>query len=134
MKNLLSAEVVLGFEKGDNELEILYRQALSYDEQGHSYFSDGTWTQGFTYELWPIAEWQWVENARADLKFNIVARPGFLGIGYKDDVMKCFVDENGASEEIALTHEKVKDILHRVSAAVLLNKKAQRLRCYYGVK
>lgn len=134
MKNLLSAEGIFDFEKGENELEISYRQALGYDERGHSYFSDGTWTQGFAYELWPIAEWQWAENASVELKFNIVARPGFLGIGYKDDVMQCFLDEKGASEEIALTREKMKDILRRVSAVIILKKRTQRLRCSYGVE
>lgn len=134
MKNLLSAEGVFDFEKGENVLEISYRQALGYDERGHSYFSDGTWTQGFTYELWPIAEWQWGDNVTAELKFNIVARSGFLGIGYKDDAMKCFMEVNGASEEIQLKREKMTDILRRVSATVLLKKKAQRLRCFYGAQ
>lgn len=134
MKNLLSASEVISLEQGENELEISYRQALSYDERGHGYFSDGKWTQGFSYELWPIAEWQWAEKASAELKFNIVARSGFLGIGYKGDTMKCFLDENGTSDEIAIKREEMTDILRRVSAVFPLKKSSQRLRCSYGAE
>lgn len=134
LKTLRSAEADLPFAAGENHLEISYRQALSYDERGHGYFRDGDWTQGFTYELWPIAEWKWAENVKAELQFNIVRRPGFLGIGYKDDSMKCVVEENGKTEEIVLKREKPTGILREVSAVIPLKKATQRLRCWYSAE
>ncbi len=132
MKNLQIAEQILEFEKGEGELEIQYRQALSYDERGHSYFSNGNWTQGFTYELWPIAEWQWADNITASVQLSIGARSGFLGIGYKNDQIRCVVEENEKQTEIPLTVTAVKDERRSAATQVKLAKKPQRLRCSYS--
>lgn len=132
MKQLLIAEQVFEFEKGEGELAVIYRQALSYDERGHGYFSDSKWTQGFTYELWPIAEWQWAAPVSANIKFSIGARSGFLGIGYKDDKMQCFVTENEAQKEIPLTIAPVQNERRVATAQVPLAKKPLRLHCSYG--
>lgn len=132
MKTSQIAEQAITFEKGESELEISYRQALSYDERGHGYFSDGKWTQGFTYELWPIAEWQWAESVTAEIKFSIGARPGFLGIGYKDDRMQCFIEENGALADLSLAVGKLTEDRRTATGSLKLARKPQRLRCSYA--
>jgi hypothetical protein len=132
IKNVLAAEQTLDLAKGENDIEISYRQGLAYDEHGHGYFSDGKWIQGFTYELWPIAEWQWGEKFALELKFSVAARSGFLGVGYKNDTMRCFIDENGKEREISLIHDKVTNDRRTTTAHIGLEKKPQQLRCHYA--
>lgn len=134
MKYLQAAEETFEFEKGEAELAILYRQALSYEEFGHGYFSDGKWRQGFSYEIWPIAEWQWTEPLPANLKFSIGARPGFLGIGHKDDTMECVLEENTTRAVIPLAVAKIAQDRREASAQLEVRKRPQRLRCSYAAE
>jgi|GEM_PF-4391988 len=134
MKRLNSAEQTVELVSGSNEIEVSYEQALSYDESGHSYFSDGRWSQGFTYELWPIAEWQWAPDFSAELKFSIAARSGFLGIGYKDDQMKCAIEENGKFTRFALNVQKVSEGRRTATARIELKKRPLRLDCSYAAE
>lgn len=129
---LQMAEETFEFEKGEAELAILYRQALSYDEFGHGYFSDGKWRQGFSYEIWPIAEWQWAGSLPANLKFSIGARPGFLGIGHKDDKMECILEENTSRSVIPLNIAKIENDRREASARFEIRKRPLRLRCTYA--
>lgn len=132
MKNIQAAEQVLDIVPGNNEIEVSYDQALSYDESGHSYFSDGKWSQGFSYELWPLAEWQWAPDFSAELKFSVAARSGFLGIGYKDDKMQCDIEENGKFTPVALNIGKAIDDRRTAMARITLKKRPERLRCSYA--
>lgn len=131
MRHVLVAQEVLELPAGKQDITIEYKQALSYFESGHSYFSDGKWQQEFTYELWPIAEWQWANDFSAELKFSVAMRPGFLGIGYKGDIMRCAIDENGTQTELPLTAPRQEGIRRMVTARIVLAKKPQRLRCSY---
>lgn len=134
MKRLYKAEQTVDLASGSNEIEVSYEQALSYDESGHSYFSDGRWAQGFTYELWPIAEWQWAPDFHAELKFSIAARSGFLGIGYKDDQMRCSIEENGKYTEIPISVQKVTGDRRTATARIELKRRPQRLDCSYSAE
>lgn len=129
--NVQQSEQVISFAAGMNELQVTYAQPLSYDESNYGYFSDGKWWQGFSYELWPIAEWQWAGDLKAELKFSIGARSGFIGIGYKDDKMKCWIAENGKQTDIALTVAKPSEDRRIATATVSLGKRPQRLHCSY---
>lgn len=132
MKVVQLAEQTFDFPEGESELEIRYAQALTYTESGQSYFSDSKWSQGFTYELWPIAEWQWQGKVTADLILRVAARSGFLGFGYKEDSLRCILVENDKSEALALTVEKEKDGVRTASARIELKKAPQRLSCGYS--
>ncbi|MBN8221138.1 MAG: hypothetical protein J0L53_09435 [Spirochaetes bacterium] len=132
MKYLQAAEETFEFEKGEAELTILYRQALSYDETEHGYFSQSKWRQGFSYEIWPIAEWQWAEPLAANLKFSIGTRPGFLGMGHKDDNMECMLEENSSQSVIPLNIAKIENNRREASGRFEIRKKPLRLRCSYA--
>lgn len=134
MKRVNSAEQVVDLVSGINDVEVSYEQALSYDESGHSYFSDGRWAQGFTYELWPIAEWQWAPDFHAEMKFSIAARSGFLGIGYKDDKMNCSIEENGKYTQIPISVQKVTENRRTATARIELKRRPQRLDCSYAAE
>lgn len=134
MKRLNSAGQVVDLVAGSNEIELNYEQALSYDESGHSYFSDGKWAQGFTYELWPIAEWQWAPDFSAELKFSVAARSGFLGIGYKDDQMRCSIEENGKFTPLPVSVQKVTGDRRTATARIELKRRPQRLDCSYAAE
>ena len=125
-------EIELG--RGENTLVISYRQALSFSESGHSYFSSGKWTQSFTYELWPIAEWNQAPNFFANLRLSIAARDGFLGIGYKDDTIKCYIEEDGKFSEVDLSLSKPSAGMRSATARVALKRAPQRLRCEYAAE
>jgi hypothetical protein len=118
--------------EGENTLAISYRQPLAFTESGHSYFSAGKWRQSFTYELWPIAEWQWAPDFAADLQLKIAARDGFLGIGYKDDTIRCYIDEDGKFNEVDLSLSKPSAGMRSASSRVALKRAPQRLRCEYA--
>lgn len=133
MKNIFAAEQNVDIVPGTSEIEVSYEQALSYDESGHSYFSDGKWSQGFSYELWPLAEWRWAPDMYADVKFSVAARSGFLGIGYKDDKMQCDIEENGKFTPVALNIGKAVDGRRIATARIMLKKRPERLRCFYAV-
>ena len=132
MKRLNSTGQVVDLVAGSNEIELNYKQALSYDESGHSYFSDGKWAQGFTYELWPIAEWQWAPDFSAEIRFSVAARSGFLGIGYKDDRLNCDIDDNGKATPVALSVAAVSNNRRTATARITLKKRPERLRCSYS--
>lgn len=134
MKNILAAEQIVEIVPGNNEIEVSYEQALSYDESGHSYFSAGNWSQGFSYELWPLAEWQWASDMYAEVKFSIAARSGFLGIGYKDDRMQCDIEENGKFTPVALNIGKAVDNRRIATARIALKKRPERLSCSYAAE
>jgi len=134
MKATMVASHEFDFPHGESELEIRYEQTLAYIESGHSYFSDGQWEQSFTYELWPIAEWQWGDSVTADLTFTIAARSGFLGLGYKDDSLRCALKENEKSTELALTVAKVENYTRTATARFALKKAPLRLRCSYAAR
>ncbi len=132
VKRVNSAEQKIELTAGINEIEVNYDQALSYDESGHSYFSDGSWWQGFSYELWPIAEWQWAPDFSAELTFSVAARSGFLGIGYADDSLKCRIAENGDHTDLLLNVGKVSGGRRTARARISLKKRPQRLFCSYA--
>ncbi len=131
LEKLQTAVQVLDLAKGENTLVIAYRQPLEFRESGHSYFSAGKWKQGFSYELWPIAEWQWAPGFHADLRLSIAARDGFLGIGYKDDTIKCYIDEDGKFSPVDLSLIKPSAGVRSATARVALKRAPQRLRCEY---
>lgn len=132
LKRVNSTEKTVDLVAGNNEIEVSYDQALSYDESGHSYFSDGKWSQGFSYELWPLAEWQWAPDFAAELKFSVAARSGFLGIGYKDDKMQCDIEDNGKFTPVALNIGKETNDRRTATARIALKKRPERLRCSYA--
>ncbi|MBS0617865.1 MAG: hypothetical protein JSR44_06725 [Spirochaetes bacterium] len=132
MQSIQTATQEFDFAKGESTLEIQYEQSLSYSESGHGYFSASKWQQSFTYELWPLAEWQWGDSVTADLTFTIAARSGFLGLGYKDDTMRCALEENEKSTELALAVAQVENDTRTATGRVALKKSPQRLRCWYA--
>lgn len=132
LAQLQTAVQMLNLAEGENTLVISYLQPLEFRESGHSYFSAGKWKQGFTYELWPIAEWQWAPDFHATLRLSIAARDGFLGIGYKEDLIRCYLDEDGKFSEVDLSLSKPAAGLRSASARVALRRAPQRLRCEYA--
>jgi hypothetical protein len=123
-------EIELG--RGENTLMISYQQALSFSESSHGYFSSSQWTQSFTYELWPIAEWNQAPDFFANLTLSVATRDGFLGMGEKDDVIRCYVDEENNTTNVELRSLKATDGRRTMSARVVLKKAPQRLRCEYA--
>jgi hypothetical protein len=132
MQNLFVSEQQLRLLPGHNQLTVEYDQSLFYSEHGHGYFSGGKWQQGFAYELWPIAEWNWGNNMTAKLRLQIAARPGFLGIGYKDDLISCKLSEFQSNHPIDLQLEPVKDGVRTARAQMPMRKAPQRLVCSYS--
>lgn len=122
------------FIKGESVLEIDYEQQLSYEERNLGYFSTSTWLQSFTYELWPIAEWQWGENPKAELVFSVKARDSFLGFGYKDDALQCQTIEGETKTLIPLTFSPVKSGKRTAVATVALRRAPLQLQCSYIAK
>lgn len=134
MKVFLSATQSVDLAAGENAIEIAYKQALNYSESSHSYFSDGKWSQGITYELWPIAEWKWAETFSAELRFSVAARSGFLGVGYKDDRIECMIEGKEKQQPVRLEFAKVHDGLRIAMARLQFKKGPQRLRCWYSAE
>jgi hypothetical protein len=134
MRSLRIAETEADIKNTLREITVRYRQALDYDESGHGYLSDGKWTQGFSYELWPLAEWQWDSKILARLTLRIAARRGFLGIGYKKDEVSCAVLAGEKSIPVALSVGEPKDGFRIVSAEIELQKQPQRLRCSWSAE
>jgi len=132
MQRVAEAELLLS--KASREITVTYQQALDYDENGHGYFSDGIWTQGFTYELWPLAEWQWQQQVAAALRISIAARPGFLGIGYKKDRLSCAVRSGDHTLPVAVSAGDVVAGERQYTAQFELQKKPQRLHCYWSAE
>ncbi len=132
LAQLQTAVQMLDLAEGENTLVISYRQPLEFRESGHSYFSAGKWKQSFTYELWPIAEWQWAPDFHATLRLSIAARDGFLGIGFKKDLVRCYIDEYGKFSEVDLSLSKPSAGARSASARVALRRSPQRLRCEYA--
>jgi hypothetical protein len=134
MRSLRVAEIEADVKTTLREIMVHYRQALDYEESGHGYLSDGKWTQGFSYELWPLAEWQWDSKILARLTLKIAARPGFLGIGYKKDEVSCTVRAGEESIPVALSIGEPKDGFRIATAEIELQKKPQRLRCSWSAE
>lgn len=132
LEKLQNAVQQLDLATGENTLVIKYRQPLAFTESGHSYFSAGKWRQSITYELWPIAEWQWAPDFHATLRVSIAARDGFLGFGYKEDLIRCYIDEDGKFSEVDLSLSKPSAGARSASARVALRRAPQRLRCEYA--
>lgn len=131
LEKLQSAVQQLDLAAGENTITIRYRQPLAFRESGHSYFSAGKWRQSFTYELWPIAEWQWAPGFSADLNLSVAARDGFIGIGYKDDSIQCATIADEKQDEVDLSLSKPAAGRRVATARLKMHTKPQRLRCEY---
>ncbi|HNE19576.1 MAG TPA: hypothetical protein PLF85_07645 [Turneriella sp.] len=134
MRSLRVAETEADIKKSLRAITVRYQQALDYDESGHGYFRAGQWTQGFSYELWPLAEWQWDTKITAKLQLTIAARPGFLGIGYRKDEISCAVLVGERQIPVALTIGEPKDGKRTATAEIELQKQPQRLRCSWSAQ
>lgn len=128
------AEAELPVKTTSREINVVYQQALDYDERGHGYFSDGNWSQGFTYELWPLAEWRWQQKIVAELLIQIAARPGFLGIGHKNDQLHCEVRTGERGVPVAMSPGEIIAGERHYTARIELQKQPQRLHCYWSAK
>lgn len=147
MRRQRVSEIPLDLSPDVQKIGIEYQQALDFSESGHGYFRDGSWTQGFTYELWPLAEWQWQQELVVELTLIIAARPGFLGIGYKSDRVACTVREGAKMTPVVLSGgEKVDAVFlnkregagnehtaaRHFTARLQLAKAPQRLACFWS--
>lgn len=134
MKTQRVAEAELSLKTSSREIGVIYEQALDYEERGHSYFSEGKWLQGFTYELWPLAEWQWQQKIVAELSIRIAARPGFPGLGHKIEEVYCEVRSGERIIPIALSAGEVIAGERQYTAQAELHRQPQRLHCYWSSK
>lgn len=55
---------------GENEIRVKYEQPLSATEVSYGYFKKSKWSNGFSYELWPLKEWKFDSNFKIKIKFT----------------------------------------------------------------
>lgn len=135
LKASQKAQHEIHFDEGESVLEIEYQQLLSYLEYNLGYFSTSKWSQSFTYELWPIAEWQWKDTPQVELTFSVKARDGFLGIGYKEDKLSCqLIEPDNKITELPLKISDTVSGKRTAHTTIGLKRTALQLTCTYAAK
>ncbi|MCE9596413.1 MAG: hypothetical protein K8S54_00445 [Spirochaetia bacterium] len=75
--------------KGSNTIVVRYVQQLASNEISYGYFQDSKWSQGFEYELWPLAEWVLAADFKMNLKIKVPARSFFQRIFGTEHPWQC---------------------------------------------
>lgn len=72
---LYKAAFAVELAKGENSVTVEYVQPLAARERGHSYFRDGVRIKMWSYELWPLGEWQRKPGMQIRISIDVPRKP-----------------------------------------------------------
>ncbi|MBL8021206.1 MAG: hypothetical protein JNM27_16170 [Leptospirales bacterium] len=86
-------------KSGENTIHVTYVQQLALREVSYGYFQDSRWSQGFDYELWPLAEWEIAPDFRMNIRIRTPARGFFSRIFETDHPWECRAENFGGPSD-----------------------------------